>query len=120
MELNDKNQPIHIKLNQVSGFTGDAIEAWAQEYLAPGSVVFSDGLACFRAVAAAGCDHVPEVIGGRKPKDVPLFQWLNTIIGNVKTALSGTHHAFNFKKYGDRYLAEMAYRFNRRFHLKVY
>jgi hypothetical protein len=43
---------------------------------------------------------------------------LNTIIGNVKTALSGTHHAFNFQKYGDRYLAEMAYRFNRRFHLK--
>ena len=25
---------------------------------------------------------------------------------------------FNFKKYGDRYLAEMSYRFNRRFNLK--
>jgi hypothetical protein len=33
-------------------------------------------------------------------------------------ALSGTHYAFNFKKYGDRYLAEMWYRFNRRFDLK--
>ena len=118
LEMSGENRPIHLKLNRVSGFTSDAIEAWSVDSLAPGSIVFSDGLACFRAVAAAGCDHVPVVIGGRKPKDVPLFQWLNTIIGNVKTALSGTHHAFNFRKYGDRYLAEMSYRFNRRFYLK--
>jgi hypothetical protein len=78
----------------------------------------SDGLACFPAVAAAGCDHVPLVIGGRKPKEVAFFHWLNTIIGNVKTAPSGSHHAFNFKKYGDRYLAEMSYRFNRQFYLQ--
>jgi len=118
LEMSDKNRPIHLKLNQVSGFTSDAIETWSLQSLAPGAVVFSDGLACFRAVAAAGCDHVPVVIGDRKPKDVPLFQWLNTIIGNVKMALSGTYHAFNFKKYGDRYLAEISYRFNRRFSLK--
>ncbi len=118
LEMSDENRPIYLRLNRVSGFTSDAIEAWSQESLAPGCLLFSDGLACFRAVAAAGCDHVPVVIGGRKPKDVPLFQWLNTIIGNVKTALSGTHHAFNFKKYEDRYLAEMSYRFNRRFYLK--
>jgi len=109
---------LRIHLMQQWYFTSTAIEAWSLESLAPGCVVFSDGLACFRAVAAAGCDHVPVVIGGRKPKDVPLFQWLNTIIGNVKTALSGTHHAFDFKKYGDRYLAEISYRFNRRFYLK--
>ncbi len=61
---------------------------------------FSDGLACFRDVAAAGCDHVPIVIGGRKPKDVPLFQWPNTIIGTVKTSLAGTYHAFNYRYAG--------------------
>jgi hypothetical protein len=58
------------------------------------------------------------VIGGRKPKDVPIFQWLNTIIGNVKTALSGTHHTFDFKKDGDHYLNEISYLFNRRFYVK--
>jgi hypothetical protein len=118
LEVSDDNRPILLRLNRVSGFTNDAIEAWSVDSLAPGSIVFSDGLACFRAVAAAGCDHVPVVIGGRKPKDVPLFQGLNIIIGNVKTALSATHHAFKFKKYGDRYLAEMSNRFNRRFYLK--
>jgi hypothetical protein len=97
-KMSDENRPIYLRLNRVSGITSDAIEAWSQESLAPGCLVVSDGLGCFGAVAAAGCDHVPVVIGGRKPKDVPLFQWLNTIIGNVKTALSGTHLAFNFKK----------------------
>jgi len=118
IELNDEGRPIRIKMDRVGGFTSDAIKAWARKRVEPGSVVFSDGLACFRATADAGCVHVPEIMGGRKPKDVPNFQWLNTIIGNVKTGLCGTYHAFNFKKYGDRYLAEVAYRFNRRFDLK--
>jgi hypothetical protein len=92
--ISDENQPIHLRFNRVSEFTSDAIEAYSVDSLSPGSIVFSSGLACFRAVAAAGCDNVPVMIGGRKPKDVPLFQWLNTIIGNVTTALYGTHHAF--------------------------
>jgi len=50
--------------------------------------------------------------------DMPISQWLNTITGNVKTGLSSTYHALNFMKYGDRYLAEDVYRFNRRFSLK--
>jgi len=37
----------------------------------------------------------------------------------LKTAFSGTYHAFNFSKYAQRYLAEVQYRFNRRFDLSV-
>ena len=33
------------------------------------------------------------------------------------SALSGTYHAFDFAKYAHRYLAEVQYRFNRRFNL---
>jgi len=29
-----------------------------------------------------------------------------------------THHSLNFKKYADRYLEEMSYRFSRQFYLK--
>lgn len=118
VELNNEGRPIHIKMNRVSGFTSEAIKTWTKNKIVPGSAVFSDGLGCFRATADAGCEHVAVIIGGRKPKEVPIFQWLNTIMGNVKTGLSGTYHAFNFQKYGDRYLAEIAYRFNRRFNLK--
>ena len=118
VELNNEGRPIRIKMNRVSGFTSEAIKTWTKKRIVSGSVVFSDGLGCFRATADAGCEHVAEIMGGRKPKEVPIFQWLNTIMGNVKTGLSGTYHAFNFQKYGDRYLAEIAYRFNRRFNLK--
>jgi hypothetical protein len=39
------------------------------------------------------------------------------MLGNLKTALAGTYHSFDHAKYGDRYLAEFAYRFNRRFNM---
>jgi ISXO2 transposase-like protein len=41
------------------------------------------------------------------------------LLGNLKTSLSGTYHAFDFAKYGQRYLAEFQYRFNRRFDLRA-
>jgi hypothetical protein len=65
-----------------------------------------------------GCRHLPTVIAGRKPKDVPEFRWINTVLGNLKTSLSGSYHAFDFQKYAARYLAAFAYRFNRRFDLR--
>ena len=40
------------------------------------------------------------------------------MLGNPKTALSGTYHAFDFAKYAPRYIAEAQYRFNRRFNLR--
>lgn len=39
------------------------------------------------------------------------------MLGNLKTALAGTYHSFDHAKYAARYLAEFAYRFNRRFDL---
>ncbi len=119
VSLSENGRPLHIKLTPVSGFTLKAISAWAKDYLAPASAVFSDGLACFGAVAEAGCSHQPTVMAGRKPKDAPEFKWINTILGNLKTSLSGSYHAFDFRKYAARYLAAFCYRFNRRFDLRT-
>jgi hypothetical protein len=44
---------------------------------------------------------------------------INTLLGNLKTAISGSYHAFDFAKYAHRYLAEFQYRFNRRFNMKI-
>lgn len=56
---------------------------------------------------------------GRKPKDFPEFEWINTVLGNLKTSLTGAYHAFDSRKYAHRYLAAFAYRFNRRFKLRT-
>ncbi|WP_279587677.1 transposase [Rhodoferax ferrireducens] len=45
------------------------------------------------------------------------FRWFNTMPANLKTALAGTCHSFDHAKYAARYLAEFAYRFNRRLDL---
>ena len=55
--------------------------------------------------------------GGRQAAQRPEFRWVNTMLGNLKTALKGTYHAIDHAKYAHRYLAEFAYRFNRRFDL---
>ena len=119
VSLSDEGHPLRTKLTPVPGFSLNAIAQWARTHLAPGSTVFSDGLACFGAVTTAGCTHQPTVVGGRKPKDLPEFQWINTVLGNLKTSLSGSYHAFDFRKYAARYLAAFSYRFNRRFDLRT-
>ena len=55
--------------------------------------------------------------GGAASTKLPQFKAINTLLGTLKTALTGTYHAFDFAKYADRYLAEAQYRFNRRFNL---
>ena len=119
VSLSADGHPLRTKLTPVPGFTLKAIAQWAKDHLAPGSTVFSDGLACLSAVTEAGCTHRPTVVAGRKPKDLPQFQWINTVLGNLKTSLSGSYHAFDFRKYAARYLAAFAYRFNRRFDLST-
>jgi hypothetical protein len=119
VSLTDEGRPLRMRLTPVSGFTSEAVMAWAKSNVAPGSAVYSDGLACFGAVTGAGCSHHPTVMAGRKPKDVPEFKWINTVLGNLKTSLSGCYHAFDFPKYAARYLAAFCYRFNRRFDLRT-
>ena len=93
VSLNDKGRPFHLKLSLISGFTSQAISKWAKAALAPGTIVTSDGLSCFAAVADAGCVHVPVVVGALKPRDLPQFKWVNTVLGNLKTTLAGAFHS---------------------------
>jgi len=117
VSLNEKGFPRFAKLTPVPGFTNQAISNWARANLAEGTSVLSDGLACFAAVTDAGCTHTVEVVGQRKPRDLPQFKWVNTVLGNLKTMISGAYKSFGYLKYADRYLGAFAYRFNRRFDL---
>lgn len=119
VSLTADDRPLRIQLTPIPGFTLKAVSAWAKVHLAPSCTVFSDGLACFGAVTEAACSHHPTVLAGRKPKDVPEFRWINTVLSNLKTSLSGCYHAFDFSKYAARYLAAFCYRFNRRFNLRT-
>ena len=117
VETNGEGRPLRMKLTVVEGFRTTDIAAWAQHHPGAGTEVVSDGLACFHGVTAAGCAHEKVVVGsGRASVQHPEFRWVNTILGNIKSALRGTYHAIR-PKYAQRYLSEFEYRFNRRFDL---
>lgn len=120
VETNDQGHPLRAVFAPVESFSSSEIALWARCWLAPSATVVSDGLACFRAVTEAGCTHEPQIVGPkRKSTGMPCFAWVNTVLSNLKTAITGTYHSFKFKKYAHRYLAEAQYRFNRRFDLST-
>ena len=89
---------------------------WSSQHLAAGAHVVSDDLVVFRAVESAGCSHEAIPNGsGKQSVQHPQFIWVNTLLGNLKTWLNGTFHGICATKYGQRYLRECQYRFNRRF-----
>jgi hypothetical protein len=99
-------------------FTTEAVAVFAARSIAASATVVSDGLWCFGAVQIFGAEHERIVTGGGKASTaLPQFRAVNTFLGNLKRALGGTYHAFDFAKYAHRYLAEAQYRFNRRFNL---
>ena len=111
-------QPELVCLRQ-QPFTTEAMAMFAASSIAPSATVVSDGLWCFGGVQIVGAEHERIVTGGGKASTrLPQFKAVNTFLGNLKRALGGTYHAFDFAKYAHRYLAEAQYRFNRRFNLR--
>ena len=81
--------------------------------MAPVFEVYTDGLRCFRALEDLGHAHtVIEAPTRRQACRADGATWVN-----IKRAMDGPYHAFDFTKYAQRYLTETAWRFNRRFHL---
>lgn len=99
--------------------TGEDVVVFFLNTLARGCTVVSDGAPSFNyAKWNRIAQHQPIVTGGGKQAcEIPQLKAVNTVLGNLKTGIAGTYHAFKFAKYAERYLAEFQFRFNRRFDL---
>ncbi len=116
-ETTPQGKPSRIKLRRVEGFYNRSIEAFVRAALDPGCSVVTDGLGCFGAVTRAGCTHEVVVTGsGPAAAQTVTFKWVNTALGNIKSALTGTYRSIS-SKHVPRYLAEFEYRFNKRYDL---
>jgi transposase-like protein len=119
VQTTESGQPIFMCLSQ-RPFTKASILAFAEKSLAAPATLVSDGLGCFTAVRGRGLLHEPHVTGGGAASAKhPSFKAVNTALGNLKTSLAGTYHAFNFSKYAHRYFGQVQYLFNRRFNLRT-
>jgi len=110
-----KGRPIYTQLRCITGFTKEAVKDYATRNIEPGSRVHSDGLGCFNGLADAGLKHVVKMTGGGRPEGLS-FAWVNTGLGNVKSAIKGTLRSCD-PQHTARYLAAFEWRFNRRYDL---
>lgn len=93
LACNAEGHPLRLCLGKVAGFRKTEVERFAKRHFDPNAIVLSDGLACFTGIASAGFEHQIVVTGGGyRSMAIPEFQWLNTVLGNVKNSLHGSYH----------------------------
>jgi hypothetical protein len=94
VQTSDDGRPQQAQLRRVSGFTQTASKDYAQASIVPASHTVSDSLSCFRVFDQPNYSHDAIVIGGgRSGVDNLAFNWVNTVLGNIKNAMTGTMHA---------------------------
>ena len=98
------------------GFQKRTLIAFLRQNVAPGSLVYTDGLKSFTGLEEAGFRHVPRTQPSRTDlhkgakSAVPLA---DRAIGNLKQWLLGTHHGVGRDQL-QAYLDEFVFRHNRR------
>ena len=117
VSTSDDRKPRKIKLLPVKGFRKKEISRLVALHLASASRLVTDRLNCWTAIDEAGLEHRAIVTGsGRQAARWSPFKWVNTTLGNIKAAITGTYRQLT-PAHAGRYLASFAWRYNRRFEL---
>ena len=115
-----EGRPRKLELAPVKGFRKREIARGAKHWLAPGAAVVTDGLGCWSALDEAACSHRAIRTGsGRQAARMAPFKWVNTTLGNIKSAITGTYRKLGPEVHAGRYLASFAWRYNRRYQLQT-
>ena len=114
-----EGRPRKLKLALVRGFRKREIARGAPRWLAPGAEVVTDGFSCWRALDEGTYAHRTVRTGsGPGAARVASFKWVNTTLGNIKSAITGTYRKIG-PHHAERYLASFAWRYNRRYQLQT-
>ena len=74
----------------------------------PAAAVVTDRLGCWSALDEAACSHQAIRTGsGRQAARMASFKWVNTTLGNIKSAITGTYRKLG-PDHAGRYLASFA------------
>ncbi len=106
-----------MRMSKVKAFTSLEINRWSLKHLDDNCTIITDGYRPFsRLCDVVDLHHSINTTGLYKDPNNKIFHWVNTMIGNVKSAIHGTYHSVS-SKHLPRYLAEFNFRFNNRFQL---
>ncbi len=109
-----EGQPRFVKLEELEDITQQYVIPAIELGVEPGSLIKSDGAVTYVAVRGKGYGLSQSSYNQFPEQTVEHLKWLNTLTSNLKRFLISTHHGV-FPKYRRSYLAEFAYRFNRRY-----
>jgi hypothetical protein len=71
ISLNEGGHPIHARNTTLKGFSSDVISNWTKRYLAPGSDVLFNALACFHTMNTHKFHPKVVLTDSKHPKDMP-------------------------------------------------
>ena len=101
-----------VHMQAMGGVSGLSLEGAAQDYIAPGADIVTDGLYAYRDLPGIGYRHRFEVLGssGGAAASLP---WVHVTISNFKRWVLDIFHGVS-SKHLQSYLDEFCYRLNRR------
>lgn len=110
-----RDRPRRAQLRRLASFKETEIARWAVVGVGRSANVVTDGFLPFEVFTKTGYRHTSVLTGSGRPRE-RAFHWVNTLLGNLKMAMTGTFHAVR-RQHAHRYLAAFEWRFNHRFDL---
>lgn len=109
-----------VRLRQIEDFRADTLCGFVEEVVEDGATVITDGLGAYRSLPKRGYDHIAHNIkkakhpDGTKMQAHELMPAVHRASALLKRWILGTHQGAVSKELLDYYLAEFAFRYNRR------
>ena len=111
LQTDTDGNPQFARMKVIEQVTITEIHRVAQEVIASGSTILSDGHRSYKHLPELGYQHVTQDF---KKSDPDVFlKWVHVLIGNAKAFIDGTYHGLG-TRFMQSYLDEFCYRFNRR------
>jgi transposase-like protein len=115
LQENKSGQPMFVTTSELEGVFENHISKAVGEKIKPNSTLKTDGKGSYIEAAVQGNHALEQSVTMREPRTThEHLKWVNILTSNLKRYLLSTHHRV-FKDYRKEYLAEFAYRFNRRY-----
>lgn len=113
VEEDEKGHPRFVTFEELRAIYDEQILSAIGKKVQKGSMVKSDGAGAYRKIERKGFKNSRSVYSKYPMQTAEHLKWVNILTSNLKRFLLSTYSGV-FPKYRDAYLAEFAYRFNRR------
>jgi hypothetical protein len=114
VEEDSRERPRFVTFEELETIYHEQIASAVEKNVEKGSVVKSDGSGAYSKLTNKGFKSFQSVYAESPAATAEHLKWVNMLTSNLKRFLLSTYHGV-FPQYRDAYLAEFAYRFNRRY-----